>query len=228
MSHELRTPLNAILGFSEVLAAQVFGPLNARQQEYIDDVVASGHHLLGLINDILDLAKADAGRLELDFGPCDLREVVEVAVAAFTDEAAAREIRLSVEVAAGETGLEADAMRLTQAIRCLIANAVAFTPPGGRVEVTAAGDASMAVVTVSDTGPGIDPRDHDRIFTEFEHASRPHEHAGSGVGLALARALVELHGGEVLLRSALGEGSAFTIRLPVVASGQLVEAAISI
>jgi signal transduction histidine kinase len=229
MSHELRTPLNAILGFSEVLAAQVFGPLNSKQAEYVDDVVASGHHLLGLINDILDLAKADAGRLELDLVRCDLCGVVEAATALSAEDAAEREIQFSVETPQDETRLVADPARLTQAITCLVANALAFTPPGGRVTVSAAGDGATAVVTVRDTGPGIDPHDHERIFTEFEHSSRQHAGAGSGIGLALARCLVELHGGQISLESALGEGSAFTIRLPMIAAAPApVEEALSI
>jgi signal transduction histidine kinase len=190
MSHELRTPLNAIIGFSEVLAGEAFGSLNAKQSEYVADVLASGRHLLGLINDILDLTKAEAGHMELH--------------AADVDD-------LCLETGAGLGCIEVDEVKLTQALGHLVSNALKFTPDAGRVTLGVVRDGDYIDISVTDTGRGVDPVDHERIFHAFAHGE---ESQGTGLGLALARRYVELHGGNLTVESDLGRGAVFTLRLP--------------
>ena len=222
MSHELRTPLNAIIGFADALEQGVFGPLEPRQVEYLADIGSSGRHLLALINDILDLAKADAGRLELRARPCLLGEIIEAATTPARGRANAAGVRLAVEPDAADSTLVVDPQLIARALVCLIDNALAFTPPGGLVTVSGRSADGLAQLDVRDSGPGIDPADHERIFAAFEHAGAGTSPAGSGIGLALARQLVELHGGSVSLRSRLGAGSLFTIEVPApLAEGDL-------
>jgi signal transduction histidine kinase len=215
MSHELRTPLNVIIGFSEVLESQAFGPLNEKQAEYVGDVLASGRHLLGLINDILDLAKADAGHMELQTAEIDLDATLASVMAGFGQGAAHRNVELRLETP--EVGLiEADEAKLSQALGRLITNALKFTPDGGRVTLRATHDTDSVEISVTDTGPGIDPADHRRIFDAFTHgAGTPGADQGSGLGLALARRYAELHSGSLSVRSDLGVGSTFILRVPM-------------
>ena len=214
MSHELRTPLNAIIGFADVLQSEVFGPLDRAQAGYVSDIESAGRDLLELVNDTLDLAKADAGRLELDVRPCALEEVLAAATVAAHRAARASGVEFSVEFSRPEIEVVADPHRLGRAISCVIDNAVAFTPPGGRVAVVVRERDGVVSLDVYDTGPGIDPADHELIFAAFEQTAGRDRSSRVGIGLALARRLVELHGGRVLLDSAPEEGSVFTIEVP--------------
>ena len=210
MSHELRTPLNAIIGFSEVLETQAFGPLNDKQLEYVADVLASGRHLLGLINDILDLAKAEAGRMGMRCAPFDLSDVIATVTHEFEAVAAARRIALQVD--ADNLGVvEADEAKLRDAVNNLVSNAVKFAPSGGQVSVAAKRSAEHLHISVHDSGPGIAAEDAARIFEAFTASGPDH---GFGVGLALARRYAELHGGTLTVASEPGHGATFTLQLP--------------
>ncbi len=212
MSHELRTPLNAIIGFSEVLREQMFGPLNAKQDEYLGDIVTSGRHLLLLINDTLDLSKIEAGKMELELTTFALPAVLEDGVTMVRERAARHGIECSVDAGAELDEVEADERKVKQVVFNLLSNAVKFTPDGGRVEVHARRLDDRAEVAVADTGVGIDPADQAAIFQEFQQAG---QQEGSGLGLALARSLVALHGGNLWVESEPGSGSTFTFTLPV-------------
>jgi signal transduction histidine kinase/CheY-like chemotaxis protein len=212
MSHELRTPLNAIIGFSEVLLEQMFGPLNAKQAEYLGDIVTSGRHLLLLINDTLDLSKIEAGKMELELTTFALPAVLEDGVTMVRERAARHGIECSVDAGPELDEVEADERKVKQVVFNLLSNAVKFTPDGGRVEVRARRVGDRAEVAVADTGVGIDPADQDRIFQEFQQAG---QQEGSGLGLALARSMVALHGGSLWVESEPGSGSTFAFTLPV-------------
>ncbi|HZR00520.1 MAG TPA: response regulator [Chloroflexota bacterium] len=215
MSHELRTPLNAIIGFSELLIDARDDEDAAARTAYLQTIHASGQHLLALVNDILDLSKIEAGKMEVRLAPVAVAEVVAQALATVQPLAARKGIALFV-AAEGAGEIVADEGRLTQILLNLLSNAVKFTPEGGRVTVEAVRLPDVVQVSVSDTGIGIAPEDHDRIFDEFQQvdgsASRRQE--GTGLGLALTRRLVELHGGRIWVESALGQGSRFHVTLP--------------
>jgi signal transduction histidine kinase/DNA-binding response OmpR family regulator len=212
MSHELRTPLNAIIGFSEVLLEQMFGPLNPKQAEYLGDIVSSGRHLLLLINDTLDLSKIEAGKMELELATFALPTVLEDGVTMVRERAARHGIECRVDAGPDLDEVEADERKVKQVVFNLLSNAVKFTPDGGRVEVSARRVGDRAEVAVADTGVGIDPADQARIFQEFQQAGHQE---GSGLGLALARSLVALHGGSLWVESEPGSGSTFIFTLPV-------------
>ena len=216
MSHELRTPLNAIIGFSEVLMQQqAAGPLNPKQQEYLADVLESGRHLLALINDVLDLAKIEAGRLELEVAPFSLQGLLADSLRMVAARAAAHGIALSLD-APGELVIEGDQRKLKQVVINLLSNAVKFTPDGGRVDVTAATEDRGVRVAVRDTGVGVAEEDRERIFEEFRQTRQKGERTreGTGLGLALSKRYVELHGGRIWLDSEVGAGSTFTFTIP--------------
>lgn len=219
MSHELRTPLNAIIGFSEVLQERMFGELNERQAEYLEDIRASGRHLLALIDDILDLAKVEAGRMELDVGEVDVGECLEMGATMVRERATRQGVRLEIDVDPALGRIPADGRRLRQVVFNLLSNAVKFTPEGGTVTASARAGEGEVVIAVRDTGPGIAPRDRQRIFETFQQAGDRAGLEGSGLGLPLSRALVELHGGRLWLESRIGEGSTFSLALPLVAAG---------
>ncbi|HEV8535559.1 MAG TPA: GAF domain-containing protein [Candidatus Limnocylindria bacterium] len=223
MSHELRTPLNAIIGFSEVLVQRMFGELNEKQTEYLNDVLSSGRHLLSLINDILDLSKIEAGRMELDLDRFSLAETLQNGVTMVRERASRHGIALALDVATDVDVIEADPRKVKQVVFNLLSNAVKFTPDGGSVGVTARRANGDFVVTVTDTGIGIDPADQGRIFEEFQQARRQSERSreGTGLGLALAKRFIELHGGRISVESAPGKGSAFTFTLPIRAAAPL-------
>ncbi len=215
MSHELRTPLNAVIGFSEVLEDQLFGELNERQADYVRDISTSGRHLLALINDMLDLAKVEAGRMELGLSAFNVIEIIDSAVTLVRERAAAHDISLDVEAADDLGDVAGDERKLRQVLSNLLSNAVKFTPDGGRITVTARSLGDEVEVAVSDTGIGIPADELERVFEEFEQASTGAGHIeGTGLGLALARRFVELHGGRLWAESVVGEGSTFTLRLP--------------
>ncbi len=217
MSHELRTPLTAILGISESLQEQVFGPLNERQRESIHTVESSGRHLLELINDILDLAKVEAGRLDLRRQPVAIAEACEASVQFVRSAAVRKGVELALSAGDADATLEADPKRLKQILVNLLSNAVKFTPPGGRVslEVAAGPDDAIRFV-VSDTGIGIAAEDMGRLFQPFVQldSGLSRQHEGTGLGLALVRRFAELHGGSVSVDSEPGRGSRFTVALP--------------
>jgi signal transduction histidine kinase len=216
MSHELRTPLNAIIGFSEVLLEKIFGPLNPKQEEYLADVLSSGRHLLTLINDILDLSKIEAGRMDLERGTFSLRTALENGVTMVRERASRHEIQLGLDVGDELEEISGDERKVKQVIYNLLSNAVKFTPDGGRVDVSAAREDGHVRVIVRDTGIGIAPGDQERIFEEFSQVGRDPERSreGTGLGLTLSKRFVELHGGRLTVDSAPGKGSAFTFTLP--------------
>ncbi len=214
MSHELRTPLNAIIGFSQVLKDEMFGPLNARQSEYVGDVLTSGQHLLSLINDILDLAKVEAGRMELQPSTFVLPTLLENALSLMRERATRQGITLTGDVDPSLELLEGDERKIKQVLFNLLTNAVKFTPAGGSVTLAARPDGDDVAISVRDTGVGISPADQARIFEEFYQAGAGRTQEGTGLGLALTRRLVEVHGGRLTVESALGEGSTFTVTLP--------------
>jgi signal transduction histidine kinase len=219
MSHELRTPLNAIIGFSEVLQERMFGELNDKQAEYIQDILTSGRHLLSLINDILDLSKVEAGRMELELAPFDLPSALENAVTLVRERAGRHGITLDLAVDPSLGELIADERKFKQVVLNLLSNAVKFTPDGGRVGVTAvpAGGAAETIeVAVCDTGIGIAPEDQATIFEEFRQVgSGAQKREGTGLGLTLTKKFIELHGGRIWVTSEVGKGSTFTFALPV-------------
>jgi signal transduction histidine kinase len=215
MSHELRTPLNAIIGFSQVLRQRLFGPINEKQEEYLDDILSSGNHLLSLINDVLDLSKVEAGQVELEVASLSLREALERGVVMVREPATKHGVRLSLELTPGVDLVEGDERRLRQVIFNLLSNAVKFTPEGGEVVVATASRDHEVLISVTDTGPGIPLEDHERIFEEFQQTDvGVRQREGTGLGLALSKRLVELHGGRIWVESEPGHGSRFVFTLP--------------
>jgi signal transduction histidine kinase len=216
MSHELRTPLNAIIGFSEVLQEKLFGELNEKQAEYTDDILTSGRHLLSLINEILDLSKVEAGRMELEAATFDLPLAIENARTFVRERATKHGIRLDVDVDERLGDYVGDERKIKQILLNLLSNAVKFTPEGGRIEISARQINASVEISVSDTGIGIAPEDLPKIFEEFRQVGSDYSHKveGTGLGLTLAKKFVELHGGKIWVTSELGEGSTFTFTLP--------------
>jgi len=228
MSHELRTPLNSIIGFSEILHEQTFGELNAKQARQVGNILTSGRHLLQLINDILDLSKVEAGRIELHHTTFELDPTLRGVVGIVSALSAKKGIRLAVEIAADLPPVCADEGKLKQIVYNLLSNAIKFTPDGGSVTLAASsrrgsiggGPAGpLVAITVADTGIGIRHEEHERIFHEFEQvdSSYARKQQGTGLGLALTRRLVHMHGGRVTVASegVEGHGSVFTVELPV-------------
>jgi signal transduction histidine kinase len=219
MSHELRTPLNAILGFSQVLKKNLFGELNEKQEEYVEDILSSGNHLLSLINDVLDLSKVEAGQIELEVAQFSLREAVERGVVMVRERASNNGVALAAEIEPEAHVVSGDERRIRQILFNLLSNAVKFTPAGGRIDVRAARVDQEIQVAVADTGPGIAPEDLDRIFEEFQQTDEgAKQHEGTGLGLALSKRLVELHGGRIWVESEVGVGSRFVFTLPAEAA----------
>src|SRR5262249_21291754 len=227
MSHELRTPLNAIIGFSEALLAKLFGEMNPKQAEYLQDIHASGQHLLALINDILDLSKIEAGTPHhaAAVARVHLPTAIANVLLLIHERAAHRGLALSSEIDPALGEIDADERKLKQVLINLLGNAVKFTDAGGVVTVRAARDGDGGVrVEVQDTGIGIAPEHHELIFEAFPQvadASRKQE--GTGLGLALVKRLVALHGGRTWVRSAVGQGSTFGFTIPAVLPHREVE-----
>jgi signal transduction histidine kinase len=216
MSHELRTPLNAIIGFSEVLLERLFGELNPKQADYLQDILDSGKHQLTLVNDILDLSKVEAGRMELDLTSFSLKETINSSAAMLRERATRRGIVLEVECDLSHDTIDADQRKVKQVLFNLLSNAVKFTPEGGRITVRARESSDVVEISVQDTGVGIAPEDQERIFEEFAQASSGKSmEASTGLGLTLAKRFVELHGGVMTVKSAVGQGSTFTFSLPL-------------
>ena len=217
MSHELRTPLNAIIGFSEVLLEHMFGELNEKQDEYVDDVLSSGRHLLSLINDILDLSKVEAGRMELELAQFDLSLAVENTITLVRERASRHGISLHREIDKQLGDFVGDERKIKQILLNLLSNAVKFTPEGGRVEVKAVMADGSVEFSVSDTGVGIAPEDQEAIFAEFRQvgADYAQKGEGTGLGLTLTKKFVEMYGGKIWVESEQGKGSRFIFTLPI-------------
>ena len=259
MSHELRTPLNSILGFSEMLADELFGSLNEKQKEYVQDILSSGRHLLSLINDILDLSKIESGKVELELGRCQLRDVLNAAMSMFKEKAMKHNLKLDIEINPdADTEIVADQRKFKQITFNLLSNAVKFTPDGGSVFLKArklssselgvrsihppltprpfvgedkgdgvlvselrtpdsALDTDFTEISVVDTGIGIKAEEIPKLFKEFTQLESAYTTTveGTGLGLALTKRLVELHGGKIWVESEFGKGSKFTFVIPV-------------
>ena len=216
MSHELRTPLNAIIGFSEVLGERLFGELNEKQAEYTDDILSSGRHLLSLINEILDLSKVEAGRMELELAKFDLPLAIDNARTFVRERATKHGINLDVTVDERLGDFVGDERKIKQILLNLLSNAVKFTPEGGRIGINARQSDGSVEISVSDTGIGIAPEDQPKIFEEFRQvgSDSAHKVEGTGLGLTLAKKFVELHGGKIWVESEVGKGSTFSFSLP--------------
>jgi signal transduction histidine kinase len=215
MSHELRTPLNAIIGFSDVMSTRMFGELNDKQMEYVRDIYASGHHLLSLINDILDLSKVEAGRMELSVAKFDLPAAIDSATTLVRERATRYEISLKVEIDKRLNAFSGDERKFKQILLNLLSNAVGFTPAGGTVAVIAHPIDVGVQVAVRDTGIGIAPHDQDKIFEAFHQVGGDFaaRREGTGLGLTLARRFVAMHGGRLWVESEPGKGSTFSFTL---------------
>ncbi|RZJ44819.1 MAG: HAMP domain-containing histidine kinase, partial [Brevundimonas sp.] len=218
MSHELRTPLNAINGFSEIMANELFGPLgDAKYKGYAGDILKSGQHLLSLINDILDMAKIEAGKLTLHYEQVSLKEVVDDAARLMRGKIEEAGLKLAVD-AAPLPDIDADHRGLKQVVLNLISNAVKFTPEGGDIVVSLSRlDDERVRVAVTDTGIGIAPEDLARLARPFEQVEGQHSKTtqGTGLGLALTKSLIELHGGALLMESRPGQGTTVSFDLPI-------------
>lgn len=219
MSHELRTPLNAVIGFSEVLKSKSFGALNEKQEEYLTDIWESGRHLLSLINDILDLSKVEAGKMQLDLTEVDLKALLKNSFLVIKDKAAGHRLKLSLNIADGIGPVKADERKVRQILFNLLSNAEKFTPEGGEIclEAKRLGPHEV-LVSVRDTGIGIDQKDRGKVFAEFEQIdnSASRTHTGTGLGMPLAKRFVELHGGRMWFESeGKDKGTCFYFTLPL-------------
>jgi signal transduction histidine kinase len=222
MSHELRTPLNHIIGFTELIVDKRLGDLNAKQNKFLTNVLQSGQHLLSLVNDILDISKVEAGKLDLQAAPVDLKHLLKNSLVMVKEKALKHRIKLSLDTDGVPERITADERKLKQILYNLLANAVKFTPDRGSVKCTARlSDLFGGIeVSVTDTGIGISPDDLKRIFEPFVQAdgSISRRYEGTGLGLSLTQKLVELHGGRIWAESdGKGKGSRFSFTLPLVA-----------
>jgi signal transduction histidine kinase len=218
VSHELRTPLNAVIGFSEVLADQKFGPLNDAQKDYLNDILESGKFLLSLINDILDLARAESGKMVLLPSVFSLKELLESSLIFVKEKALKHNIELNLEIAKEVGNIRADERKVRQILYNLLSNAVKFTPDGGRAGITAKINGAEAEITVWDSGMGISKEDHKKLFNAFVRleSALVKKYEGTGLGLSLAKDFVELHKGKIWVESeGVGKGSRFTFTLPI-------------
>jgi signal transduction histidine kinase len=197
------------------LQQKLFGELNEKQQEYVEDILSSGNHLLSLINDVLDLSKVEAGQVVLEVAPFSLREAVERGVVMVRERASNGGVTLATEIGPEVQVVSGDERRIRQVLFNLLSNAVKFTPAGGRIDVSAARVDGEIQVAVADTGPGIAPEEQERIFEEFHQTDvGASQHEGTGLGLALSKRLVELHGGRIWVETEPGAGSRFVFTLP--------------
>jgi len=218
MSHELRTPLNSIIGFSEVLQDQLFGPINEKQQEYINNILTSGRHLLSLINDILDLSKVETGNMELEMSPFLLRELLDSSMMMLKEKALKGGIELHLDLAPeADVCIVADQRKLKQILYNLLSNAIKFTRAAGKVNLSAVSDGDFLEISVADTGIGIREEDIQKLFKSFTQLESVYTKGfeGTGLGLALTRQLVELHGGRIWVKSEFGTGSMFSFTIPL-------------
>jgi len=217
MSHELRTPLNAIIGFADVLGQKMFGELNDKQSEYLVDIGTSGRHLLDLVNQILDLSKVEAGRMEFEPSVFAPAETVRASLAFIRDRAAAHGIQLTAEIPPDLPTVTADERKVSQILLNLLSNAVKFTPDGGRIGVRVTTSTEELVIAVIDTGIGIPIEDQPAVFEEFRQVGQRSDRSreGTGLGLTLAKRFVEHHGGRIWVDSEVGKGSTFSFTIPL-------------
>ncbi len=217
MSHELRTPLNSVIGFSDILLERVFGELNEKQHKYITNISTSGKHLLELINDILDLSKVEAGKMELNYSEFSIYPVFEEVRTVLTPLAQSKSLEIVFNTESGFTTLEADRNRLIQVLYNLASNAIKFTPKGGKVFISCKKNGNLAIISVTDTGIGISAEDQKKLFHPFTQidASASRQYCGTGLGLALVKKIVNLHHGEIWVESTVEKGSTFTISIPL-------------
>ncbi|HSS01619.1 MAG TPA: ATP-binding protein, partial [Kofleriaceae bacterium] len=222
MSHELRTPLNAVLGLSEALLEGIFGDLNPEQDDALTTIHASGRHLLELINDVLDIARVEAGKFPIEREQVLLRPLIEESAALIGNQVALKDQRLVIDLQAALPPVDIDRRRIKQVLLNLLGNASKFSPRGATVTLRAErrDDARQIQIAVTDTGPGIAAGDRARIFEPFVtlDASMSRVHGGAGIGLALAKRIVDLHGGQIRVDSEVGAGTTFTVALPVSSS----------
>ena len=219
MSHELRTPLNAIIGFSDIMRQRMFGPLSDRYGEYAELIHDSGTHLADLINDVLDLSKIDAERYELRREVMDAREPVSSALKTVRAAADEKGVFLHASLPSAPLLVDADPRALKQIALNLLSNALKFTPPGGEVTLSLAAGGDALELTVADTGVGVGPEELERLGSPYAQGEAGRTVQGTGLGLSLVKSLAGLHGGALLLESRLGEGTAATVRLPVLTDG---------
>src|SRR3989339_240799 len=218
MSHELRTPLNAIIGFSEVLQDETFGSLNEKQKDYLNDVVTSGRHLLSLINDILDLSKIEAGKMELEPSGFNVGQLLENSLILIREKALKHGIELSTDIASDVEVIMADERKVKKVVFNLLSNAIKFTPDGGKIGIRAKRKEGVIEATVWDTGIGISKEEQEKIFGQFVQVGDIYskKEQGAGLGLYLCRKLVELHKGKIWVESeGKGKGCAVTFTLPI-------------
>jgi CheY-like chemotaxis protein/two-component sensor histidine kinase len=216
MSHELRTPLNSIIGFSDILLEKVFGELNDKQLKYVNNISTSGKHLLELINDILDLSKVEAGKMELHYSEFSIASVFEEVKAAFIPIAQKKSLEITFNVDS-IVSIEADRGRIIQILYNLVNNAIKFTPDGGKVNVCCNNSGNRALISVIDTGIGISPEDQRKIFQPFTQidSSSSRQYCGTGLGLALVKKTINLHQGDIWVESDIGKGSTFIFSIPL-------------
>jgi signal transduction histidine kinase len=215
VSYELRTPLTNIIGFSELLASPVAGPLTNKQRDYLNDIRLSGGTLLAIIDDILDLATIDAGTFELKLSPVKVRDVIDQAVQGVDERLRQNKVALDIAVEPGVEEFVADGKRVTQILYNLLSNAIGFSEPGGKITLSCRREDSMIAFAVEDQGVGI-PADYQQaVFDRFESRSHGSRHRGAGLGLSIVKSLAELHGGGVTLNSAPGRGTRVTVLLPL-------------
>lgn len=214
VSYELRSPLTNIIGFANLLGDPAFGPLNAKQHEYLGYITTSTNALLAIINNILDLATIDAGAMTLNLSEVDIRKCMEAAAEGVLDRLVKNNLKLEIKTAPGIGSFSADERRLRQVLFNLLSNAVGFSPEGAAVTLTAEREADAVVFTVVDRGPGISPEAKDKVFDLFETDSQGSEHRGTGLGLSLVRSFVELHGGTIAIDSTVGQGTTVTCTFP--------------
>jgi signal transduction histidine kinase len=225
MSHELRTPLNAILGYTELIIDDIYGEVPAKMRGVLERVQSNGRHLLGLINDVLDLSKIEAGQLSLTLTDYSIADVVQTVLTAVEPLASAKHIALKSELPPDLPRAHGDERRVAQVLLNLVGNAIKFTDIG-EVAVRASAANGSFTIAVRDTGPGIPESDHGRIFEEFQQAdtSSTRKKGGTGLGLAIVKRIVEMHGGKIGVESTLGQGSTFAFTLPVNVDKQVAHA----
>jgi signal transduction histidine kinase len=221
MSHELRTPLNAILGYTELILDALYGEPPEKMRAVLERVQTNGKHLLGLINDVLDLSKIEAGQLTLSLSDYSMTSLVQGVYAAVEPLAAQKNLALTTKIAPSLPSGHGDERRLSQVLLNLVGNAIKFTDKGEVAIEASLTDGSFSLA-VRDSGPGIAAADQAKIFEEFQQVddTSTRQKGGTGLGLSISRRIVEMHGGRILVDSELGKGSTFTIRLPVKAGGE--------
>jgi signal transduction histidine kinase len=226
MSHELRTPLNAILGYTELMADGAYGEPSEKMLGILKRLEANGRHLLGLINDVLDLSKIEAGQLVLELSDYSVQDIAQTVRSTLEPLAADKKLAFKVEIAGELPPGHGDGRRLTQVLINLVGNAIKFTD-AGEVAIKAEANNGSFHVSVRDTGPGISAADQAKLFQEFQQADNAitRKKGGTGLGLAISKRIIEMHGGKIWVESQPGQGSTFTFTLPVIVEGQVEPAA---